>query len=82
MPASCELNISAIDLPEASADSCKMPRTSVRLMPESINSLKLCPVFFFRVSLAVLPLLPSSFNIPLMYVVDSAVAIPFFVVVT
>ena len=64
--ASWLLNISAIDFPDESAASWMICKTSVRLMPESINSLKLFPVLFFRISLAVLPLFPSSFSIPLM----------------
>ena len=81
-PASCELNTSAMDIPVSSQCCCTIPSTSVRLLPSSINSLKDFPVFSLSMSDTVLPPLPNSLSIELIYVVDSAVAIPFLVVVT
>ena len=80
--ASCELNTSPIDLPDSVQASWTMLSTSVNDIPDSINSWNDLPVFSFNISDTSVPAFPSSLSMLLRYVVDSAVAIPFLVVVT
>ena len=56
-------------------------KTSPSDMPLFINSLNDCPVFSRSTLSVVLPVFPSSFSILFMYVVLSAVATPFAVVI-
>ncbi len=85
-PASADPNIFAIDVPLAYASSSSMESTSVRSHPISIASFivkppsLICSVPFAKAFAAEVPCFPNSFNIEFMYVVDSAVAIPFAVI--
>ena len=56
-------------------------KTSPNDIPLAIHSEKLIPVSDFRMSETVVPLFPSSFNILFMYVVLSAHATPFAVII-
>ena len=66
LPASIELNMSTIDKPLLSASALIIPRTSSRVAPESIISLKDMPAYlvpsaaFSRFFAATVPFLPSS----------------------
>ena len=79
--ASDDENISPIDRFCSFAASLIMLNTSARLEPLDINSPKDFPVFSLNIVSVVLPVFPSSFNIEFIYVVDSAVATPFAVII-
>ena len=79
--ASLLLNISLNDKFCSFAAPSTISRTSPKLEPVAINSLNDFPVFSLKILSVVLPVFPSSFNILLTYVVLSAVATPFAVVI-
>ena len=79
-PASALLHKSPKERFCSSAESFKTESTSARLAPPSISSAKLLPVFSFKISDTVVPLFPSSFSMEFIYVVLSAVATPFAVI--
>ena len=79
--ASDDENISLIERFCSFAAPSTMARTSERLAPSAINSLNDFPVFSLRITSVVLPVFPNSLSIEFMYVVDSAVATPFAVMI-
>ena len=79
--ASDEENMSAIVRFCSFAALSTIASTSARLEPLVINSLNDFPVFSRRITSVVLPVFPNSLSIEFMYVVDSAVATPFAVMI-
>ena len=85
-PASADPNIFPIVVPDSYACSSRIDRTSVRLHPCSIASAivkppsLICSVPSANALAAAVPCFPNSFNMEFIYVVDSAVAIPFDVI--
>ena len=79
--ASDDENISAIDRFCSFAAASIIARTSARLAPSAIKSLNDFPVFSRRMVSVSLPVFDNSLSIEFMYVVDSAVATPFAVMI-
>ena len=79
--ASDDENMSLIERFCSFAASSTIASTSARLAPSAINSLNDFPVFSRRILSVVLPVFPNSLSIAFMYVVVSAVATPFAVMI-